>query len=93
MVSIKSKIINTFKGFHIEKILFFNNFRSLLSIGLRDPVVSWVKVFVTNIGGFQLLVIVTKDLVWDVVGVLYPLLFNHICSKMFVFWIFGVKIY
>ena len=37
---------------------------------------SWMEVFVTKIGGFQLLVIVIKDFVWDVAGVLYVLFFN-----------------
>ena len=36
--------------------LFFNNFRSWLRIGFRDHAVSWTEVFVTKIGGFQLLV-------------------------------------
>ena len=33
----------------------------------------------TKIGGFQLMVIVTKDLVLDAAEVLYPLLFTQIC--------------
>ena len=37
---------------------------------------SWMEVFVTKIGGFQLLVIVIKDLVWDVAGVLYLMFLN-----------------
>ena len=45
----------------------------------RDPAVCWMEVFVTEIGGFQLLVIVTKDLVLDVAVVQYLLLFTHIC--------------
>ena len=38
-----------------------------------------MEVFLTKTGGIQLLVIVTKDLVLDVMGVLYPLLFTNIC--------------
>ena len=58
---------------------FLNNFCSWLRIELRDPAVSWMEVFVTKIGGFQLLVVVTEDLVLDVVVVLYPLVFTNIC--------------
>ena len=36
-------------------------------------------VFVTKIGGFHLLVIVTTVLVLDVEGILYLLLITHIC--------------
>ena len=51
-------------------MLFFNNFRLCLRIEFRDPAVYWMEVLGTKIGGFQLLVIVTKDLVLDVTGVL-----------------------
>ena len=44
-----------------------------------DPAVSCMKFFVTKVSGFWLIVIVTKDLVLDVAGVLYPLLFTHLC--------------
>ena len=50
-----------------------------LRIGFWDPAVSWMGVFVTKINGFWLLVIVTKDLVLNVAGVPYPLLF---CSYL-----------
>ena len=63
----------------MEKMLFFNYFRSWLRIGFRNHAASWKEVFVTKIGGFQLMVIVTKDLVLDAAEVLYPLLFTQIC--------------
>ena len=44
-----------------------------------DPAVSWVDVFVAKVSGIRLLVIVTEDFVLDVAGVLYSLLFTHIC--------------
>ena len=52
-------------------MLFLNNFRPWLRIRYRDPAISWMGVSVTMIGGFQLVVIVTKDdLVLDVAEVL-----------------------
>ena len=57
----------------------FSDFRSWLKIGLNDLAVSWMEVFVAKAGGFQLLIIVTGDLVLDVAGVLYSLLFTRIC--------------
>ena len=51
-------------------MLFFNNFRLWLRIEFRDPALSSMEVLGTKIGGFQLLAIVTKDLVLDVTGVL-----------------------
>ena len=50
-----------------------------LTVGFRNPVVSWMEIFVTKVRGFRLVVIVTKDLVLNVAVVLYPLLFTHIC--------------
>ena len=61
------------KSLHIEKMIFFNNFRLVLKIGFRDPAISWIEAFLTKIGGFQLLVIVTEDLVLDVGGRSYIL--------------------
>ena len=60
-------------------MLFFNNFRSWLRFGFIGPLVTWVEVFVTKASGLQLQVVATKDLVLDVVGVLYPLLFTYVC--------------
>ena len=60
-------------------MIFFNNFDLVLRIGFRDSAISWIEVFVTEIDSFHLLVIVTEDLVLDVAGVLYPLLFVYIC--------------
>ena len=86
------RIINTFKSLHIEKMR-FNIFRSWLRNGFRDPAVSWMRVFVIKIGGFQLLVIVTKDFVLDAAGGgLYILCFLLIFVKNCLFWIFGVRI-
>ena len=60
-------------------MLLFNNFRSRLRMGFRDRAVPWMKVFVTKVNGLWFLVTVTKDLVLDVAGVLYPALLTHIC--------------
>ena len=49
-------------------MLFFNTFPSWLRIGLSNTAVSWMEVFVKNLGGFKLLVIVTKDLFLVVAG-------------------------
>ena len=59
-------------------MLLLNNVSSWLRIRLRDPAVSWMEVSVARAGGFQLLV-VTMELVLDVVQVLYLLLFTHAC--------------
>ena len=59
--------------------MLFNHFLSWLKFRFRNPAVSWMEVFVKKVGGFRLLVIVTKDLVLDVVVVLYPFLLTHVC--------------
>ena len=45
-------------------------------VGFSDPIAAWIKVFVTNVNGFQLLVVVKRDLVLDISRALFPLLFH-----------------